>query len=739
MKTWFSAAELAGLPGIPGTTQKINARAKRENWNSRKKSKGKGLEYDLNSLPITTQAALLTTITSESPAPPAGGSPSNQGLTSPGVTDAAPSTHTTERADTPAGSPDSLPGDEPAPFSYCRDELWLWAESRSQAQRDKGFFRANLLRQVMNLVANGQTFRNAATSVGLANGVSAANLRNWYYGANGKPGAQAYDIADWPAALISGHTGRITTATCSPEAWDYFKADYLRLEAPKARAVYNRLKRAAKAHGWSIPSQRTLERRIKREVPRAAVLLARQGKDALKYSYPAQERDRSVFHAIEGVNADGHKFDVFVKWPDGEVGRPLMVAWQDLYSGKLLSYRVDKTENTDSVRLSFGDMVEKYGIPEHVYLDNGRSFASKWMTGGVKNRYRFKVREDEPDGIIKNLGAEVHWATPYHGQSKPIERMFLDLCEYVAKHPAFSGAYTGNNPTAKPENYGSNAIPLDKFLAILDSEIADHNAREGRLSKTCAGRSLDATFNESYEHSPIRKATAQQRRLWLLAAEGIKVRKDGTITLNAEKENRYWNEMLHDLAGQKMVVRFDPQDLHSLVHVYTLDGRYICEAKCIEAAGFNDTVAAREHAKARNQFKRAAKEQLKANRRMDALEAAKLLPTVTPTETADPRIVRPFRPATALRNEPLNSPLNDGQKAEIAEFQANFKQPTTPVVEADDPRRRFERWQRLDTRIQEGKQIDEQDQRWHQRYPESDEYRSMKEFFADFEGFGLGQ
>ena len=328
-------------------------------------------------------------------------------------------------------------------------------------------------------------------------------------------------------ALIGSHySSPVTPAAPSPpnaapEAWEYFKADYLRNEAPAAERVHERLARAAAEHGWTFPSVATFVRRIKREIPRPVQILARQGMDALKRAYPAQERDRSVFRALEAVNADGHRFDVFVKWPDGEIGRPVMVAWQDLYSGKIVAYRVDKTENTDAVRLSFGDLVEHHGIPEHAYLDNGRAWASKWMTGGMATRYRFKVKEEEPLGLLTALLGKdnVHWTTPYHGQAKPIERALRDFCESVAKHPALAGAYTGNKPDAKPENYGSRAVPIDLFLTVLVQEIAAHNARKGRRSAVCQGRSFDETFNESYARGPVKKATAEQRRLWLLAAE----------------------------------------------------------------------------------------------------------------------------------------------------------------------------------------------------------------------------
>ncbi|WP_155304143.1 transposase domain-containing protein [Desulfosarcina widdelii] len=390
----------------------------------------------------------------------------------------------------------------------------------------------------------------------------------------------------------------------------------------------------------TLPSLSTFKRKLRREIPRRVLILAREGVEALSRSYPAQERDRGVFHALEAVNADGHKFDVFVRFPDGEVCRPVIVAFQDLYSGKILSYRVAKTENADTIRLAFGDILERYGIPEHAYLDNGRGFASKWMTGGLPNRYRFKIKSEDPAGIMPQVGTVVHWCIPGHGQSKPIERYFLDGRNDIAKHPICSGAYTGNSPHAKPENYGSKAVPLDVFMKVLHQGIIEHNARRGRRSKVCDGGSFDEVFAESYSQSPIRKATTQQRRLWLLAAEGVTAsRTDGSITF---LNNRYHCDALSEHMGAKLVARFDPDNLHDPIHVETLDGRFIGEADCIQAAGFNDTQAAREYNRKRNQYKKAVKKQLEAQRSMNAIEAANLLPDIDPPETPVSTVIEPM-------------------------------------------------------------------------------------------------
>jgi hypothetical protein len=226
------------------------------------------------------------------------------------------------------------------------------------------------------------------------------------------------------------------------------------------------------------------------------------------------------------------------------------------------------------------------------------------------------------------MGVKTRWCQPFHGQAKPIERAWKDLCcERIAKHPALAGAYTGNNPMAKPENYGSKAIPIATFMAVLDEQVKLHNAREGRRSKVCSGRSFDQAFAESYEARKvdIRRPSEETLAYLLMQADTVTVYKNGSHI--AYNSNRYYNEALTAYSGTKVAVRFDPERMHSGLHVYTLDGRFICRAACVAATGFGDTEAAREHARAKNQFKRATKDQLKAVRKMDALEA--VIPNVT--------------------------------------------------------------------------------------------------------------
>ncbi|PZU17830.1 MAG: transposase [Shinella sp.] len=428
---------------------------------------------------------------------------------------------------------------------------------------------------------------------------------------------QGHARQDWLAALtpsFSKATDGVVAefAECHPSALDYLKADYLRLEKPAFAACYRRMVELATEKGWSpIPSERSLRRRIEAEVPQAALIMAREGRKSAAKLYPAMKRSTAHLHAMQIVNTDGHKIDLFVTVPwSKKPVRLLLLGIQDIFSRKILSWRLAEAETWDVVRACIGDMVEQFGIPEKIYMDNGRAFASKKISGGALKRNRFKVTKDEFDGLLKTLGIEPHFVKPYSGQSKPIERAWRDLAEHIAKHPAVAGAYTGNTPENKPENYGTRAIPLAELQVHVAACIAEHNARAGRKAENCKGRSFDETFAASMAApgTIVRLATEAQRSLWLLAAETVTARKpDGAIHLAG---NRYWSGELNQWIGKKVQIRFDPTDLHRAVKVYDPAGRLICDAPVVDTSGFDTSAAAALHEKAKRRHDKATKEKL---------------------------------------------------------------------------------------------------------------------------------
>lgn len=616
LNEWFTTAQLLkfSLPGLPTTPQNIRTFAKRNNWKKRNRLSGKGFEFHFSNLSAEQQAFILKKFVKKPDAP------------------AKASVATV--------------------VSYDRESAWTVFDKKSKVQKSKANQKLLLLQQVLSLHEDqGVKLVEAFKVVAKANEVSHRTMMGWYYGTPGKIGVQNVNREDWLAALVPGFVGRTAIADCDEEIWDIFKADYLRVEAPAASACYLRALAVANERGLSVPCETTMRRKLEREVPRAIRILMREGEHALTRMFPAQERDISMLSAMEWINGDGYQHNVFVKWPDGTIARPKTWYWQDIHSRRLLSWRTDQTEHTDLLMLSMGDLIEEFGIPEHCTIDNTRAAANKWMTGGVPNRYRFKVKADDPLGLLPTLGVKVHWTSVLNGhgwgQAKPIERAFGvgGLGEYVDKHPAFAGAFTGPNPMAKPENYGSAAVPLETFLQVMNDAVLAWNAKTGRRTQSCSGQlSYDQAFNASYQNAVIRKATAEQRRLWLLSAEGVRVQHDGTIALEAGSasgvgKNRYHDEALYPYAGKKVLARFDPQSLHAEVYVYTLDNRFISSAECIAATGFGDRMAAREHKRARAAMVKATKQAAEAEVRMTALEAAEKMPKTDKPPEPETKVV----------------------------------------------------------------------------------------------------
>lgn len=706
---WWTAEELAsaGLPDLPASKRGVNALADRLHWREepnharRRAGKGGGWEYSWRLLPDRAKRKLLQAAA--------------------------------QAADIPV-APAARQG---------RDEAWTWFEKLPGTVKAKAQMRLSLIQQVEALErVQGRGRHMAVVDVARTNGVGARTLWAWI---GMIEGVRTDDRLPYLAPRNRA-VERARAKDCDPKFFAMIKSDFLRLEAPPFTDCYRRALRVAKAEGLDVLPERTMRRRLDAAVSEPTQVLARKGIDAVKRMYPSQVRDKTALVALEAVNADFHKFDVFVEWPrpagvnePPQIMRPQMVAFQDIYSGRILAWRVDQTPNSTAVLLAAGDMIETWGIPQHVLLDNGREFAAKAITGGAATRFRFTVKEDDIPGLFTGLGCTIHWATPYSGQSKPIERAFRDMCSSIAKDPRLAGAYTGNKVDAKPENYGSRAIPLADFLGVLAEGIEEHNTRQGRRSEVAWGRSFAEVFNESYATAKISKATEAQRRLWLLGAEGLRADKtSGRIKFQG---NEFWADWMHEIAGERVIIRFDPADLWGGVHVYSADNAYLGHAPCLVKAGFFDMDEAREHARARSQWMKAEKAALAAHKTYSAHQLGLELSALdtTPAPTVEAKVVKPVfgRKGDALPVARINSApdlsaeeIAAGQAAMITDLTERLSGRTVQAEESETDR--FKRALDLERRAAGGEALTVEQQRWLSVYQSQPEYRAQRGIYDAF-------
>jgi hypothetical protein len=592
------------------------------------------------------------------------------------------------------------------------NSIWQTFERLSDVARADAQFRFDALCKIDRLVREGAGRTAAAAQVAAEIDVTAATVWNWARTVKDVP------VADWlPHLAPRKRGGGGERAAIDPDLWATLTSDYLRLSRPSWQMSYRRTKRIADARGLAMPSVVTLWRRFERETPAETIILRRDGEEALRRTRPTRRRSVAHLHALEIVCIDGHRFDVFVRWPDGTIARPIMVALQDIHSRKLVAWRIGRSEDMLLTRRVFGDLFRAYGIPKACLLDNGRGFAGKEITGGAKTRYRFTIREDELHGLLPSLSIEPKWALPYRGQSKPIERAFRDLCDSIAKHPECEGAYTGNRPDAKPENYGNAAVPIDMFEQLVDREIGWHNARPGRETEMCCaeGLSFDQAFERSYATAPIGRMPEEQLRLALLVAKRVRARKPGGEVV-LFRENRYWTPELIQYAGEEIVARYDPDDLTLDLHVYAADGSYICAAPRMEDAGFDDLDEARATMRDERAFTKAARKAAAVEDRLSARQLAReqrgLAADVPPGSTSNVTRMVHHKPK---RQRAAMPPREDATVVAIREAPEK-------VADAD----------RLIAAAARGEQVDADDLARAKAYAQSHEYRAEVMMQEDF-------
>lgn len=695
---WWTADALAesGLPEVPTTKRAVNLMAERFSWRSQpglarpKPGRGGGWEYSWKLLPVRARAALMKDMV-------------------------------------PAAAKKA---------GMERGEAWAWFDGLPEKVKAQARGRLALIQQV-EAIASAMGRNMAVDAIATEAGVAPRSVWNWIGMIEG------VDHADRLPYLAPRHraaTAKRQRAQCSPEFLDRLKAAYLRPMVSFA-ASYADVVDICRARGWSCLTEVSARRWIKANVPYVTQVLAREGEAGLARCFPPQIRDRSTLTAMEGVNADCHKIDVFVQWPgiDKPV-RPQIVAFQDLYSGKILAWRVDLDPNKVAVMSAFGELIETWGIPRHCLFDNGKEFANKWLTGGAPTRFRFRIRDDDPLGVLPQMGIKIHWATPAHGQAKPIERGFRDFADRIALDPRFAGAYVGKKPDAKPDDYGSRAIPLADFLGVLDEGIRKHNARPGRLSDTARGRSFDETFAESYAKAPVRKATAEQHRLWLMGQEVRKLHQShGELTIHG---NRYWADWMNEHAGEKIVARFDPENLHAGVFIYSLAGAFLGPAECREKVGFFDLVGAKLHARAKRQRRAAEKKLLETLRPMSVGDLAAEMDSLPQAETAlvEAKVVElaPARIRKPMIERPLPQP-DTADEERLNVFTANFSRPRPVQVQPEESAAdRFWRALDIERRSDAGEWVSEEEAEFWARMQRLPEYQAQRTLFDRFGEQAIG-
>lgn len=360
-----------------------------------------------------------------------------------------------------------------------------------------------------------------------------------------------------------------------------------------ARLATTELQRLCHEAGWDGA---TLEHcRITRaavEKYRHYSLVHTFGKDAKAYfdhHRPRIQRDYASLHPMELVVGDVHPLDVAVRREDGSIATPRFIAWIDAATRRLRGTIVllDKATGVtqSDIWASFDEMVEEWGLPTNLYLDNGSEYfgrprrygegvPSAIMTGfneltglllamrefndAIKAEFTAEFFDSDYSPSVNELDATaprrngVTRATPYNGPGKPlIEGAFSSLEKVMKMLPGYIGGDRMNKRTPKLGKDTAPWVDIDVFVKAFTQALAYWNGKpqRGHLGGKSPNEAWADAQREGWQATCVDKMT----RVYAMS-ETVRVTViRGSVTVGKQ---RYYADELGKVSGEKITARY---------------------------------------------------------------------------------------------------------------------------------------------------------------------------------------
>lgn len=376
-------------------------------------------------------------------------------------------------------------------------------------------------------------------------------------------------------ALIEHRGGSTKGKSSIPdEVWDYFLYIYLNENQPKVARCYQLAKEYAREYCpecvESFPSRTSFDRRLAK-VPEAVKVLGREGKKACADKVePYINRSYDELKSNDVWIADNHTLDIISRY-DGtdKTHRLSLTAFMDARSGMIVGWNVTDNPCSQSTILALRKAIMRCGIPKKAYFDNGSEFLTHDLAG---RGHRRRKSQDVPivsKPVFDRLGIELVNALVTNAKAKPIERLFETFKNDVSR--AFA-TFCGGNVLERPENLKhvlkSGEIPTDSEVTKIVGELIDNvfnmGAYGGKVIKDRGKRRIDV-YNENLTGEQRRAVSIEDLNLMLMRTTAAqKVGRNGVYLNIAGEKLEYWDNETYLLFGQRVYVRYDPEDLREV-------------------------------------------------------------------------------------------------------------------------------------------------------------------------------
>ena len=350
--------------------------------------------------------------------------------------------------------------------------------------------------------------------------------------------------------------------------------------------LYEKLQAIANINNWEkIPSYQSVARYISHlmndEGMRNAWYLASRGEREYKNKVMVKgERNTKDLQVMQVVMGDEHTFDCWVAYthPNGKVTaiKPHLVAWVDIKSRRIIGDVMCKDANSDILKQSLLKLLYKDAgsVPQYIYIDNGKDYTARNMTGYARNDRQRMEFDDTTKGFYKSIGIEdYHRALPYYAWTKgQIERFFGTVCNKFTKwFSSYTGTLTGSKTFAKVDKDIKGMLERGELLSMEEFfekwtqwlhevyEVKENGALKKQGERFKTPKSCFENSEKYFKACPPKSYAT----ILMMKSESCFVRNVG-IKLNGYT---YRSDDLCDYINSYVDVKYDPHDM-ATVYVF---------------------------------------------------------------------------------------------------------------------------------------------------------------------------
>lgn len=311
-------------------------------------------------------------------------------------------------------------------------------------------------------------------------------------------------------------------------------------------------------------------------------------------------RHRDGLAPMSIVVGDVHPIDVLYRRADGSVATPKAIAWLDLATNRLwvdvLFPEKGRNVRAGHVAASFVRMTAAWGVPRHLYLDNGSEYGwAKEFVGDL-----LKIADASGNGLVEVAPwsarqSNVITAKPYNAPAKPIEGIFGLLEQLHLKRIA--GWIGGDRLRKKSANHGREPDPypgsVDELREQIGLCVALYNGSPQPGSKVLKGKSPDSAFAAAVSAGWGRTAIDPVALQLAFSERVVRTLRQGKIEV---KGKFYTCRELQEHQGDRVTVMLPKFDTWTALPVSTETGQHLGMAEEDTPFGMLDPAGAIESA-----------------------------------------------------------------------------------------------------------------------------------------------